>query len=424
MSVTVVVGAQWGDEGKGKIVDILSAEMNYVVRYQGGANAGHTLNLKGEQYILHLIPSGILHPKTTCIIGNGVVIDPEALLEEIRFLESKGIEVDGRLLISERAHVIFDYHKILDKIRESDSNETRIGTTGRGIGPAYSDKVNRCGIRMVDLIDEKMFIELLQSRLRAVNRTLEKMHQQPPLHSDEMLNKYLEMRTQIIPLIEDTGLVLYQAVTARKKVLMEGAQGTLLDIDHGTYPFVTSSNPVSAGACIGTGIGPTQINEILGVMKAYTTRVGEGPFPTELTGSEGDEIREIGKEYGATTGRPRRCGWFDLVIARYAARVNGLTGLAITKLDVLDRMTSIKICIGYRYMEKNISEFPADLSQLEQCEPVYRELSGWETDTSDATDYKDLPDNAQKYLQFLEEHIGVPIRMVSVGPMRKKTIIK
>ena len=424
MSVTVVVGAQWGDEGKGKIVDILSAEMNYVVRYQGGANAGHTLNLKGEQYILHLIPSGILHPQTTCVIGNGVVIDPEALLEEIRFLESKGIEVDGRLLISERAHVIFDHHKILDRIRESDSTETRIGTTGRGIGPAYSDKVNRCGIRMVDLINEKMFIELLQSRLRSVNKALEKIYNQPTLHIDEMVNKYLEMRTQIIPFIEDTGLVLYQAVTAGKKVLMEGAQGTLLDIDHGTYPFVTSSNPVSAGACIGTGIGPTQINEILGVMKAYTTRVGEGPFPTELTGSEGDEIRDIGKEYGATTGRPRRCGWFDLVIARYAARVNGLTGLAITKLDVLDRMTSIKICTGYEYMDKNISEFPADLSRLEQCEPVYKELPGWQTDTSNATNYQDLPDNAQKYLQFLEEHIGVPIRMVSVGPMRKKTIIK
>ncbi len=424
MSVTVVVGSQWGDEGKGKIVDILSAEMNYVVRYQGGANAGHTLNLKGEQYILHLIPSGILHPQTTCIIGNGVVVDPEALLEEMRFLESKGIEVDGRLQISERAHVIFDFHKILDKVRESDSSEKRIGTTGRGIGPAYSDKINRCGIRMVDLVDERVFIELLHSRLRSVNKSLEKIYDHPPLPIDEMVNKYLQMRTQIIPFIKDTSLALYQAVTSGKKVLMEGAQGTLLDVDHGTYPFVTSSNPVSAGACIGSGIGPTQINEILGVMKAYTTRVGEGPFPTELTGFKGDEIREIGKEYGATTGRPRRCGWFDLVIARYAARVNGLTGLAITKLDVLDQMKSIKICTSYRYTGNEISEFPADLSRLERCEPVYQELPGWQSNTSEASRYRELPDNAQKYLQFLEEQIGVPIRMVSVGPMRKKTIIK
>ena len=424
MPVTVIVGAQWGDEGKGKIVDILSSEMDYVVRYQGGANAGHTINLKGEQYILHLIPSGILHPQTTCFIGNGVVVDPEALLEEIDFLEDKGIQVKGRLRISERAHLIFDYHKIMDKLRENSSGETRIGTTGRGIGPAYADKVNRCGIRFIDLVDKKIFAELLHSRIKSVNKTITQIYDQSPLDGDNLVEKYLGLRDQIIPFMGDTGLALYQAVVSGKKILMEGAQGTLLDVDHGTYPFVTSSNPVSAGACMGSGIGPTQIDEILGVMKAYTIRVGEGPFPTELTGPDGAEMREIGKEYGATTGRPRRCGWFDLVIGRYAARINGLTGLAITKLDVLDSMSSLKICVGYRYNGKTITEFPADVVNLKNCEPVYESLPGWQTSTTDVTRYEDLPENARKYLEYLEQQIGVPLKMISVGPMRKKTVIK
>ena len=424
MPVTVIVGTQWGDEGKGKIVDILSSEMEYVVRYQGGANAGHTINLKGEQYILHLIPSGILHPQTHCFIGNGVVVDPEALLEEIDFLEDKGIRVEGRLRISEKAHLIFEYHKKLDKLRESSSGEKRIGTTGRGIGPAYADKVNRCGIRLIDLVDKKAFEELLRSRIRSVNKTVTQIYDQSPLNEDDMVEKYLVLREKIIPFMEDTGLALYQAVVSGKKVLMEGAQGTLLDVDHGTYPFVTSSNPVSAGACVGSGIGPTQIDEILGVMKAYTTRVGEGPFPTELTGADGDEMREIGKEYGATTGRPRRCGWFDMVIGRYAARVNGLTGLAITKLDVLDSMSTLKICVGYHYKGKTISEFPADVDILESCEPVYESLPGWQVSTTDVTRYEELPENARKYLEYLEQQIGVPVKIISVGPMRKKTILK
>ena len=424
MPVTVIVGTQWGDEGKGKIVDILSSEMEYVVRYQGGANAGHTINLRGEQYILHLVPSGILHPQTRCFIGNGVVVDPEALLEEIDFLEDKGIRVEGRLRISEKAHLIFEYHKKLDKLRESSSGEKRIGTTGRGIGPAYADKVNRCGIRLIDLVDKKAFEELLRSRIRSVNKTVTQIYDQSPLNEDDMVEKYLVLREKIIPFMEDTGLALYQAVVSGKKVLMEGAQGTLLDVDHGTYPFVTSSNPVSAGACVGSGIGPTQIDEILGVMKAYTTRVGEGPFPTELTGADGDEMREIGKEYGATTGRPRRCGWFDMVIGRYAARVNGLTGLAITKLDVLDSMSTLKISVGYHYKGKTISEFPADVDILESCEPVYESLPGWQVSTTDVTRYEELPENARKYLEYLEQQIGVPVKIISVGPMRKKTILK
>lgn len=424
MPVTVIVGTQWGDEGKGKMVDILSSEMDLVVRYQGGANAGHTINLKGKQYILHLIPSGILHSQTQCFIGNGVVVDPEALLEEISFLEEKGIQLDGRLRISDRAHLIFEYHKILDKLRESRSGEKRIGTTGRGIGPAYADKVNRCGIRMIDLVDKKTFEESLRFRIASVNKTVTQIYDQSPLDAENMVKKYLIIREKILPLMDDTGLALHHAVISGKKILMEGAQGTLLDVDHGTYPFVTSSNPVSAGTCIGSGIGPTQIDEVLGVMKAYTTRVGEGPFPTELSGSDGDEIREIGKEYGATTGRPRRCGWFDLVIGRYAARINGLTGLAITKLDVLDSMRTLKICIGYQQKGKKITEFPADVAALENCEPIYESLPGWQMSTSEVTQYGDLPENARNYLEHLEKQIGVPIKMISVGPMRKKTIIK
>jgi adenylosuccinate synthase len=424
MSVTVIVGTQWGDEGKGKIVDILSAEMDYVVRCQGGANAGHTINLKGEQYILHLIPSGILHSQTQCLIGNGVVVDPEALLEEIDFLKNKGIKVDGRLRISDRAHLIFEYHKVLDRLKENDPGEKRIGTTGRGIGPAYADKVNRCGIRVSDLVDQEIFEKLFRSRIRSVNSRVTQIYNQSPLDEELLVDKYLRIREKIIPLMEDTGFELYQAVVTGKKVLMEGAQGTLLDVDHGTYPFVTSSNPVSAGACVGSGIGPTQIDEILGVMKAYTTRVGEGPFPTELTGTDGDEMREMGKEYGATTGRPRRCGWFDLVIGRYAARTNGLTGLAITKLDVLDSLDTLKICAGYKYKGKILTEFPADVTSLKECEPIYETLPGWQESTTDTTKYEELPENARKYLEYLESQIGVPVKMISVGPMRKKTILK
>ena len=424
MPVSVVVGAQWGDEGKGKIVDILSEGMDYVVRYQGGANAGHTINLQGKKFVLHLIPSGILHPQTVCVIGNGVVVDPAALLDEIKLLEEQGIQIDGRLKISNRAHLIFPYHKLLDQIREASLVEQRIGTTGRGIGPAYSDKINRCGIRMTDLFNQKSLEEKVKTRVNAVNEILQNIYQQPPIELNDILRQFKKSSQKIKPLITDTTLLLHQAVQQGKKILMEGAQGTLLDVDHGTYPFVTSSSPVSAGACLGSGIGPTKIDEVVGVVKAYTTRVGEGPFPTELHDREGEQLREVGQEYGATTGRPRRCGWFDLVVARYAARVNGLTSLAITKLDVLDILDEIKVCTAYRYQGETIEEFPADIEILQDCQPVYDVLPGWKSKIGQISEYDSLPDQAKKYLDYLESKIKVPISMVSVGPMRDKTIHK
>jgi len=424
MSVSVVVGTQWGDEGKGKIVDILSADVDYVVRYQGGANAGHTINLMGEQYILHLIPSGILHPQSICLIGNGVVIDPKALLTEMSFLEEKKIQVKDRLFISDRAHLIFQYHKTMDNLRESNINEQKIGTTGRGIGPAYADKVNRCGIRVTDILNENIFIKKLRARILTINKSIEKIYHQAPLNADELIEENLKLVSKIKPMITDVSVLLDQAINDGKKILLEGAQGTLLDVDHGTYPFVTSSNPVSAGACVGAGIGPTKINEIIGVIKAYTTRVGEGPFPTELRGEEGDNIREMGKEYGATTGRPRRCGWFDLVIARYSARINGLTNFVITKLDVLDSLKTIKVCVGYRLKDQVFKEFPAQLDILEDCDPIYEEFPGWQQETSDIKEYAELPEAARSYIEFIESQVGVPIKMISVGPMRKRTIIK
>jgi adenylosuccinate synthase len=424
MPVMVVVGAQWGDEGKGKIVDILSADMDYVVRYQGGANAGHTINLQGNKIVLHLIPSGILHPQTICIIGNGVVVDPVALLEEVKLLEDKGIQVSGRLKISNRAHLIFPYHKLLDQIKEASPAEQHIGTTGRGIGPAYSDKINRCGIRMIDLFNQKSLEEKLRNRVNAVNEMLQNIYQQSPLRYSDISQQFKKTNPLLKPFITDTTLLLNQAADQGKKILMEGAQGTLLDVDHGTYPFVTSSSPVSAGACLGSGIGPSKINQVVGVVKAYTTRVGEGPFPTELLGEEGELLREIGQEYGATTGRPRRCGWFDLVVVRYAARVNGLTSLAITKLDVLDQVSEIKVCTAYQYKGERFEEFPADIEILQKCQPVYEILPAWKTKINEVSRYDSLPLPAQKYLEYLENKIRVPISMVSVGPMRDKTIIK
>ena len=424
MPVSVVVGAQWGDEGKGKIVDILSAEMDYVARYQGGANAGHTINLQGKQYILHLVPSGILHPKTVCIIGNGVVVDPRALIDEISFLKEKGISVKDRLFISDRAHVIFPYHKIIDQLNELGDDSKRIGTTGRGIGPAYVDKANRSGFRMVDFLKEKNLENWLKEKFAEVRHRFGNRINEIDFDEDKAISDSLEFGRYLKPYITDTGVILNEATKKEKRILLEGAQGTLLDVDHGTYPFVTSSNPVGAGACTGTGIGPTKINRVVGVMKAYTTRVGEGPFPTELTGQEGENLREIGKEFGATTGRPRRCGWFDLVIARYAARINGLTEIALTKLDVLDKLPVVKMCIGYEYLGKLHSEFPADLDILRSCKPVYETLPGWEESTKDVENFDGLPRNAQKYIRFLEKHIEVPISMVSVGPMRRKTIFR
>ena len=422
MAVVVVVGAQWGDEGKGKVVDLLSEQYDIVARYQGGANAGHTVCLNDKNFVLHLIPSGILHPHVECVIGNGVVIDPVALMEEIELLKKEGVSVEGRLWISQKAHLIMPYHKLLDQVSEQVAGIHRIGTTGRGIGPAYVDKFNRRGIRIVDLLDRDAFELKLRRNIEEKNAILQKIYGRTPLDIDQIVEEYLKFDTLIDPYVKDVSIYLNRAIDDGKHVLLEGAQGTLLDVDHGTYPFVTSSNPVSGGACIGVGIGPTRITAVLGVMKAYTTRVGEGPFPTELTGEEGEFLRKTGQEFGATTGRPRRCGWFDAVVARYAVRVNGITEIAVTKLDVLDRLDTIKVCVAYRYQGEKLQEFPADLKMLQNCEPVYEELPGWKTSTQDVRHWKDLPVQAQRYLQFIQELIGAKIKLISVGSHREQTI--
>lgn len=424
MAIRVVVGAQWGDEGKGKIVDLLSREADVVVRYQGGANAGHTINLSGKQYVLHLIPSGILNPRAVCIIGNGVVLDPLAFTQEVDFLTSREIDVTGRLFISDRAHLIFSYHKRLDQAMESREGQPPIGTTGRGIGPAYVDKFNRSGIRATDLFDETRFLEKLRAGIRQANLLLTRIFHTEAADEEKIVSEMRRLRPRLLPFIQDTTFYLNQAIAAGREVLLEGAQGTLLDVDHGTYPYVTSSNPVSGGACTGSGIGPTRIDEVIGVMKAYTTRVGEGPFPTELTDDAGRYLRESGREYGATTGRPRRCGWFDLVIARYAAQVNGLTQIAVTKLDVLDSLPEIQVCTGYRYRGKRLDAFPADISVLEACEPDYDIFPGWQQKTEHIERFEELPENARNYIETIERILGVPVRYISVGPRRNQTIFR
>lgn len=424
MAVSVVVGAQWGDEGKGKVVDLLSENYDITARYQGGANAGHTVIIGDKKYVLHLIPSGILHEDCECIIGNGVVIDPVALMEEIELLEKEGINIEGRLWISQKAHLIMPYHKMLDRANEEKQGDRKIGTTGRGIGPAYVDKVNRKGIRIVDLLDRKGFEEKLRRNINAHNEVLEKIYHQLPLNVEEIVREYLEFDQRIDPYIKDVSIYINEAITAGRSVLLEGAQGTLLDVDHGTYPYVTSSNPTSGSACQGVGIGPTKISEVLGVIKAYTTRVGEGPFPTELNDADGDFLRAEGNEFGATTGRPRRCGWFDAVIARYAVRINGIDGLAMTKMDVLDKMERIRVCTAYDYNGKILKDFPTDLHMLSNCRPVYEDLPGWQSSTSDARTWEELPEGAQKYLQYLESLTGAPVKIISVGSRRTQTIFR
>jgi len=424
MSVTVIIGSQWGDEGKGKIVDLLSKDADVVARYQGGANAGHSIVLRGEKYILHLIPSGILHPQTTCIIGNGVVVDPAVLLDEIKLLESKGTKVGGRLLISHRAHLIMPYHKLLDQVQEDFSSEDRIGTTGRGIGPAYVDKVNRSGIRIVDLLDKDTLINKIQSNIEQKNQILEKIYQREHLDAELITQEYLSFDKKMDEYITDIAIYMDQAIKDRKKILIEGAQGTLLDVDFGTYPYVTSSNPVSGGACTGLGIGPTQIDRVIGIIKAYTTRVGHGPFPTEFAEDMSDQMRELGEEYGATTGRPRRCGWFDAVIANYAVRINGLDCFALTKLDVLDTLSEIKICTEYRFGNKPITNFPADLRTLKQCQPQFITLPGWQVSIKDIKQYNELPQNAKNYIETIESLVGIQVSIISVGPDRNQTIIR
>jgi adenylosuccinate synthase len=424
MATVVVVGTQWGDEGKGKIVDLLSAHVDKVVRFQGGNNAGHTLVVNGQRSILHLIPSGILYPDTRCLIGNGVVVDPEVLLEEIEGLERRGIVVNPRRLgISERAHLIMPYHKAIDVAREKAKGNSRIGTTGRGIGPCSEDKVARGGIRACDLRDPDVLGEKIKVSLEEKNFYLAKLYGSEPLDYDKIVARYLSMADELTPFLVDVSMELDGAIKSGENILLEGAQGTLLDIDHGTYPFVTSSNPVAANASIGSGIGPNKLDSIVGVVKAYTTRVGAGPFVSELTDEIGDYLQEKGQEFGATTGRRRRCGWLDLVIARYSARLNGLTHLAITKLDVLTGLDVLKLCIAYDYQGVRLETVPPQHSTLESCSPVYEDMEGWREDISGARNLEELPKNARAYIRRIEEFVGVPVAVISVGSGRDETII-
>ncbi|MHB1419862.1 MAG: adenylosuccinate synthase [Bacillota bacterium] len=422
MSTVVLVGAQWGDEGKGKVTDYLARQADMVVRSQGGNNAGHTVVVGEQEFKMHLIPSGILYPEKICVIGNGVVVDPEVLIEELDYLEGQGVST-ANLRLSDIAHLIMPYHKRLDEVEEERRGANKIGTTRRGIGPAYMDKIARNGIRVGDLLDGEEFRQQLAQNLKGKNELLEKIYGAQGFALDKTYDSYMEYAERLRPYIVDTSLVVHRAIQANSKVLFEGAQGTLLDVDHGTYPYVTSSYPIAGGACIGTGIGPTKIDRALGVAKAYTTRVGEGPFPTELHGESGDVIRNKGKEFGTTTGRPRRCGWLDAVILRYAVRLNGLDYLAFTKLDVLDDLPTIKICTGYRYQGEILEEFPHSMKVLSLCEPVYEEMEGWQQDLTKVKEFSDLPVQAQRYIRRVEELAGAPMALIAVGPRRDQTIL-
>jgi adenylosuccinate synthase len=413
-----VVGAQWGDEGKGKIVDLLTPGFSIVARYQGGHNAGHTVYVRGTRFVLHLIPSGILHPDITCVIGNGVVVDPRALFEEIDTLSGNGVVVNNRVRISDRAHVILPYHRDLDLFSEARRGDHSIGTTSRGIGPAYEDKIGRRGIRIGDLVDRGDLAALVRENVNARNRLIG----DTGLDWRKVFDDLVQYGERMRPWVTDTSLFLARAMKEGKSILFEGAQGTFLDVDHGTYPFVTSSNATSGGVCTGLGIGPRAIDRVLGVAKAYTTRVGGGPLPTELSGELAERLRESGQEYGASTGRPRRCGWFDAVTVRYAARVNGLDGLAITKLDVLDTLDEIPVCTAYRHGNELIDEFPSDLKILSACEPVYEKMAGWKQSTRSARSLQDLPRAARAYIATLEERSGVKAAIVSTGSDREETI--
>ncbi len=418
----VVVGAQWGDEGKAKVVDFLTEEADLVIRFQGGANAGHTVEVGDQKFIFHLIPAGIMHPGKQCVIGNGVVLDPAQLLIEIGEVQEKGFDIDGRLWVAENAQVVLPYHKVLDQLKEKAAGKSAIGTTGRGIGPAYYDKVNRTGIRVGDLLDEATLHERLERTVTAHNQTIIKMYGGEPLSLDKIFVEYRDLGRLLKPYVSDTVAIVNVALKKGKRLIFEGAQGTVLDVDHGTYPFVTSSNTVAAAACIGSGVGPTAIHQVIGVVKAYTTRVGNGPFPTEITGTIGQELRRIGHEYGATTGRERRCGWFDAVLVRRAAMVNGLTHLAITKMDVLDTFDSIEVCTGYEINGKRLEQFPSQIADVEKVKPIYETHPGWKSETKEVTSWKALPDNAQRYLTRIAELLEVPIGLISLGPKRHQTI--
>ncbi|MEH2160320.1 MAG: adenylosuccinate synthase [Nostoc sp.] len=422
MANVIVIGAQWGDEGKGKITDLLSRSADVVVRYQGGVNAGHTIVVKGQTFKLHLIPSGILYPNTDCIIGCGTVIDPQILIAEIDQLKELNISTD-HLLISETAHVTMPYHRLIDQASEERRGSYKIGTTGRGIGPTYADKSERTGIRVLDLMNPDELREQLEWTINYKNVILEKLYNLPPLDAQEVIEQYLGYAERLRPHVVDTSLKISDAIQRRRNILFEGAQGTLLDLDHGTYPYVTSSNPVAGGACVGTGVGPTTIDRVIGVSKAYTTRVGEGPFPTELDGELGELLCDRGAEFGTTTGRKRRCGWFDAVIGRYAVRINGMDCMALTKLDVLDELEEIKVCVAYDIDGQRSEHFPTSSRQFARCRPIYKTLPGWKVSTTDCRTLEDLPQQALDYLKFLAELMEVPIAIVSLGASRDQTII-
>ena len=422
MANVIVIGAQWGDEGKGKITDLLSKSADVVVRSQGGVNAGHTIVVAERTFKLHLIPSGILYPNTECIIGSGTVIDPQVVIEEIKQLESVGVSI-ANLFISQSAHVTMPYHRSIDRASEERRGKHKIGTTGRGIGPTYADKSERIGIRMVDLMNPDDLQGKLEWTINYKNVILEKLYNLSPLDPKEVIEEYLRYADRLRPHVIDSSLRIYQAVKQKKNILFEGAQGTLLDLDHGTYPYVTSSNPIAGGACIGAGVGPTIIDRVIGVAKAYTTRVGEGPFPTELQGDLGEHLGDRGAEFGTTTGRRRRCGWFDGVVVRYAVRINGFDCLAITKLDVLDRLEEIKVCVAYKLDGKTCYDFPTNASQFARCEPIYETLPGWQESSANCRTLEDLPEKALNYLKFLAELMEVPIAIVSIGAKREQTII-
>ncbi|CAN5428863.1 adenylosuccinate synthase [soil metagenome] len=425
MSVRIIVGAQWGDEGKGKIVDLLSEQADIVARYQGGANAGHTIVHNNTKYILHLIPSGILHPTVHCVIGNGVVIDPAALMDEIHMLESMGVNIEGRLHISHKAHLIMPYHKMLDQAREKQAGSAaNIGTTGRGIGPAYIDKAQRIGIRIVDLLHRDVLREKLRTNLDEKSTLLQALYDAEPLDVDALIDDYMSFDSRIDPYITDTTTFLHQALKEGKRVLAEGAQGALLDLDHGTYPFVTSSNPTSGGACTGLGISPMSITSIIGVVKAYSTRVGNGPFPTELHDATGELLRSEGHEFGATTGRSRRCGWLDIPALRYSIMVNGITEITLTKLDVLGCLDEIRICTGYSIDGKPVKYFPADAATLERVTCDYITVPGWKTDISGCTSFDALPPNTRSYIETIEKLTETPVSLVSVSPVREDTFAR
>ncbi|MBS4175213.1 adenylosuccinate synthase [Bacillus sp. FJAT-49736] len=420
MSSVVVVGSQWGDEGKGKITDFLSENAEVIARYQGGNNAGHTIRFDGETYKLHLIPSGIFYKDKISVIGNGMVVDPKALVEELKYLHDKGVKTDN-LRISNRAHVILPYHLKIDEVEEERKGANKIGTTKKGIGPAYMDKAARIGIRIADLLDREVFEEKLARNLEEKNRLLERIYETEGFKLEDILDEYYEYGQQFKHYVCDTSVVLNDALDEAKRVLFEGAQGVMLDIDQGTYPFVTSSNPIAGGVTIGSGVGPTKINHVVGVAKAYTSRVGDGPFPTELKDEIGDRIREVGREYGTTTGRPRRVGWFDSVVVRHARRVSGLTDLSLNSIDVLTGIDTVKICVAYKYNGQIIEEFPASLKILEQCEPVYEELPGWKEDITGCKSLDELPANARHYLERVSQLTGIPLSIFSVGPDRSQT---